>query len=197
MRVWRVFDINVLKDLPGFLVFKVEGKKSNIFKKESGTHRWQRVPPTEKRGRVHTSAVTVAVLENEQDTTIEMDMKDVDIRAYKASGKGGQHRNKTMSAIEVKHIPTGIKAQCTSERAQSDNKSKALELLRERLQELNTSSHNNQRVAERRDQVGYGLRSEKVQTVQEQNDQVVNHISGKRITCKQYFKGRIDLLHGE
>lgn len=197
MRTWSVFDLKLLKELPGFIVFKVEGKKSNIFKKESGGHRWQHVSATDKRGRVHTSSVTVAVLENEQDTTIELDMKDVEIRAYKASGKGGQHRNKTMSAIEVKHIPTGIKAQCTSERAQSDNKSKALELLRERLQEMNTSSHNNQRVTERRDQVGTGMRSDKVQTVQEQNDQVVNHISGKRITCKQYFKGRIDLLHGE
>lgn len=99
-----VFDITVLKDLPGFLTFKVTGKKANIFRKEAGGHRWQRVPPTEKRGRVHTSSVTVAVLEDERKVNHELDMKEVEIRAYKASGKGGQHRNKTESAIEAKHV---------------------------------------------------------------------------------------------
>ena len=190
-----VFDLTVIKDLPGFLTFKVEGKKAKIFKKEAGGHRWQRVPPTEKRGRVHTSSVTVAVLDDEQDTNFELNMNDVEFRMYKASGKGGQHRNKTESAVEVKHLPTGITAKSDSERSQHDNKRIAVDLLKEKLKEVFSAKYNSKRANKRREQVGTGLRGDKVQTVQEQNDRVTNHISGKKISCKKYFKGRIDLLH--
>ena len=194
---WSVFSIIVKKDLPGLLILQVKGekKKLNILRKETGNHRYQRVPPTEKRGRVHTSSVTVAVLEDERNIDFELDMNDVEFRMYKASGKGGQHRNKTESAVEVTHIPTGITAKCDSERSQTDNKRIATDLLNQKLQEMYSSQYKNKRAEKRRDQVGTGLRGDKVQTVQEQNDRVVNHVSGKKISCKLYFKGRIDLLH--
>lgn len=190
-----VFSLTLLKNLPGYLTFKVEGKKAKIFKKEAGGHRWQRVPPTEKRGRVHTSSVTVAVLDSEQDNKFELHERDVEFRYYKASGKGGQHRNKTESAVEVKHLATGVTAKSDSERSQKDNKNIAFELLEQKLQDLYSAQRKSKRADERRDQVGTGLRGDKVQTVQEQNDRVVNHISGKKISCKQYYKGKIELLH--
>lgn len=190
-----VFDLRVLKDLPGFLTFKVEGPKARIFLKEAGGHRWQRIPPTEKRGRVHTSSVTVAVLENEKEKTFEFNEDDVVYRMYKSSGKGGQHRNKTESAVEAKHIPTGITAKCDSERSQHDNKYFATELLKEKLESLESDLYASERSSKRQNQIGSGLRGDKVQTVQEQNGQVTNHLNGKRLDLKQYFKGNFDKLH--
>lgn len=195
MRTRSVFSIKVLKDLPGFLSFKISGEKAKIFKKESGGVRWQRVPPTEKKGRVHTSSVTVAVLDDNDTTSFELNENDLTYRAYKASGKGGQHRNKRDSAIEVTHVPTGITAKCDSERSQHDNKRLARELLEYKLQQIHDEKCHSDRSAKRKKQVGTGLRGDKIKTVQEQNGQVVNHQNGKKVSLKKYFKGRIDLLH--
>lgn len=181
--------------MPGFLSFSVKGKSAKIFEKEKGNHRWQRIPPSEKRGRVHTSSVTVAVLDDKQSTQVELDYSDIEFRTYKAGGKGGQHRNKTDSAVEVTHLPTGIISKCDSERSQYQNKQLALELLERKLNDQFSNAYLTQRSEERRAQVGTGLRSDKIQTVQEQNGHVVNHITGKKLSLKRYLKGDIVALH--
>lgn len=189
------FDIVLLKKLPGFIKFKVTGKNQNLFLKEAGGHRFQRVPPSEKRGRVHTSSVTVAVLDDESDVDFEIDKKEIGIRAYKASGKGGQHRNKTESAIEITHWPTMLKAKCDSERSQWDNKKIAMERLKEKIFEYKIKNNKDDRHKIRKEQVGTGLRGDKIRTVQEQNDKVVNHLNGKTMSVKMYYKGFISELY--
>lgn len=195
MQTRNVFDIKVIKDLPGFLSFEVKGKNTKIFEKECGGHRWSRIPPNEKRGRVHTSSVTVAVLDNYNNKDIEILDRDVSYRTYKASGKGGQHRNKVESAVEYKHIPTGITAHCESERSQAENKRLALDALKQKVQDHYSGQYDSNRTEKRREQIGTGLRGDKVQTVQEQNGLVTNHETGKKISFKKYLKGGIDLLH--
>lgn len=185
----------LLKELPGIVTFKVTGQNARqIFEKEAGGHRWQRVPPTEKRGRKHTSSITVAVLAEAQTVTIRLRDDDLTFRYYKAGGKGGQHRNKTDSAVEVTHIPTGIKAKCDSERSQHLNKDIALELLKQKLIEGQKTSQAHKRSVERREQVGTGLRGDKVRTIQEQNDQVIDHRTNNKISFKAYCKGEVSKL---
>jgi len=196
LHLWSLFDLKIIKNNPGFISFEIEGRKSKIFLKESGGHRWQRVPPTEKCGRVHTSSVTVAVLESKNDLDdINIDQKDLKIRSYKASGKGGQHRNKVESAIEIVHLPSGIKAKCDSERSQYRNRQIAFESLKRKLYNDKLNKENYKLSELRLSQIGSGLRGDKVQTVQEQNGKVVNHINKKQISFKKYMKGRFDLLH--
>jgi peptide chain release factor 1 len=187
-------DYCILKENPGFISFEVNGEKSKIFKKEAGGHRWQRVPPTEKRGRVHTSSVTVAVLSNEEDIVIDLDSKDIRMRTYKASGKGGQHRNKVESAVELTHVPTGITSQSEEERNQQRNRKIALDRLEEKLYNYYSSASKDKRSKIRKDQVGTGLRGDKIITIQEQNGIAVNHVNKKKINIKEYLKGDLRKL---
>lgn len=185
----------LLKQLPGLLSFKVSGKDAfKYFRKEAGGHRWQRVPPTEKRGRKHTSSITVAVLKEQEQVTTEIGDDEITVRRYKAGGKGGQHRNKTDSAIELTHIPTGIKAKCDSERCQHTNKRIALALLEQKIRDCTNCTKKSKRDSLRRDQVGTGLRGDKIRTIQEQNDQVTDHRTGKKISFKKYVRGELTLL---
>lgn len=185
----------LLKELPGFLSFEVTGKEAfKFFRKEAGGHRWQRVPPTEKRGRKHTSSITVAVLKQQEQVSVELHESEYEVRRYKAGGKGGQHRNKTDSAIEVTHLETGIKAKCDSERCQHTNLRIALDLLKQKLYFCKNFNKNQEQASLRRDQVGTGLRGDKIRTIQEQNDQVVDHRTGKKITFKKYTRGELTLL---
>jgi peptide chain release factor 1 len=116
-------------------------------------------------------------------------------RTYKSGGKGGQHRQKNDTAVEVTHIPTGLKAHSDSERSQWQNKQLAIKQLKYKVAELKQNEYSGGRAQERREQVGTGLRGDKVQTVQEQNDQVVNHVTGQSMSYKVYAKGNIDMLH--
>ena len=154
-------------DLGGFkeVTCLIDGQNAySLLKFESGVHRVQRVPETESSGRVHTSAVTVAVLPEAQDVDVDIDMKDLRIDVYRASGAGGQHINKTSSAIRITHIPTGTVVTCQNERDQRQNKEKALQILRSRLYLEALQKEVEKTAADRKGQVGSGDRSERIRT---------------------------------
>lgn len=169
------------------------GKKAaKILKKEAGGHRWQRNPPTESRGRVHTSTITVAVLEERKDVQIEIKESDLEIKTARGSGKGGQHRNKTDSAVQVKHLPTGLIVRCENERSQHQNKDQALSVLKSKLFSIGYKAVQNASNNQRKDQIGSGMRGDKIRTIRVQDNTVVNNKSNKRTTFKDYYKGRIE-----
>lgn len=152
------------------------------------------MPPNEKRGRVHTSTITVAVLEEPTEAQVRLDPRDVDIRTCRGSGAGGQHRNRTESAVQVTHTPTGIQVRCEGERSQHQNKDEALRLLRAKILERERSKASSVRAQDRRDQVGTGMRGDKVITCAVQRDSVVHHRTGKSTTYQRYRKGFVEDL---
>ena len=165
-------------DLGGFkeVTCLIDGQNAySLLKVESGVHRVQRVPETESSGRVHTSAVTVAVLPEAQDVDVDIDMKDLRIDVYRASGAGGQHINKTSSAIRITHIPTGTVVTCQNERDQRQNKEKALQILRSRLYLEALQKEVEKTAADRKGQVGSGDRSERIRTYNFPQGRVTDH----------------------
>ena len=145
---------------------------------ESGVHRVQRVPETETQGRVHTSTVTVAVMPEAEEVDFELDMNDLRIDTFRSSGAGGQHINKTSSAIRVTHLPTGMVVECQDERSQYKNKDKALKVLRSRLLQQKQQAQQNEIAAERRSLVGTGDRSERIRTYNFPQGRVTDHRIG-------------------
>jgi peptide chain release factor 1 len=155
-----------------------EAKGHNIwkfFKFEKGVHRVQRIPSTEAAGRVHTSTVTVAVLPEIKNTEIKLKTDDIRIDTYRASGAGGQHVNKTDSAIRITHIPTGLVVTCQDERSQLKNKSKALKILLAKLYAKQNFDFEQQLSYERKQQIGSGNRSEKIRTYNFAQNRVTDH----------------------
>jgi peptide chain release factor 1 len=161
------------------VIFTVNGSGAyNRLRFESGVHRVQRVPETETQGRIHTSTATVAVLPRADEVELELDMKDLRIDTFRASGAGGQHINKTSSAIRVTHLPTGTVVECQNERSQFQNKDKALEILRSRLLAQKQQQQQDAINANRQGQVGTGDRSEKIRTYNFPQDRCTDHRIG-------------------
>jgi peptide chain release factor 1 len=161
------------------VIFDVKGRGAfSRFKFESGVHRVQRVPITESSGRIHTSTATVAVLPEVDDVEIHIDPKELEIEAYGASGPGGQHMQKNATAIRITHKPTGMVATCESERSQTQNKLRAMVILRARLYERERQKQEAQVAEARRAQVGTGERSEKIRTYNFPQNRVTDHRTG-------------------
>ena len=159
--------------------FEVRGAGAfSRFKFESGTHRVQRVSETESSGRIHTSAATVAVLPEAEEVEVEIDPGDLQIDTYRSGGAGGQHVNKTESAIRITHIPTGLVVECQDERSQHKNRDRAMKILRTKLYEMQQQALDKERASERRSQVGSGDRSERVRTYNYPQGRVTDHRIG-------------------
>ena len=174
--------------------FMITGKGVySRMKFESGTHRVQRVPDTESSGRIHTSAATVAVLPVVEDVEIEINPADIKMDVYRASGAGGQHVNKTSSAVRLTHIPTGIVAECQTERSQLQNREYAMRLLRSRLYEIEKEKRDSELANARKTQVGSGDRSEKIRTYNYPQGRITDHRIGMSIyQMDDFLNGNLD-----
>lgn len=195
LRFGGLFDLEVLEARPGYLMFLATGSNAMpSFRHEAGGHRWQRVPPTEKRGRVQTSTVTVVVLRESTESQIVLEDRDLEFKTCRGSGAGGQHRNKTDTAVQLTHLPTGLQVRVEAGRSQHQNKQTAKMLLAARLQEAEDARSTDERNAKRRDQVGSGMRGDKRRTIAVQRDQVVDHVTNKSISVKAFLRGQLDGL---
>ena len=196
-RHWSIEVVNANEtELGGYkeISFMIEGEGAySRFKYESGVHRVQRVPDTETQGRIHTSTVTVAVLPEAEDVELEINPNDLKIDTFRSSGAGGQHINKTSSAIRVTHLPTGTVVECQDERSQFKNKDKALKILRSRLLDVAQREHDEAIASDRKSQVGTGDRSERIRTYNYPQGRVTDHRIGLTLyKLEQMLNGDID-----
>ena len=196
-RRWKVELLNCNEtQLGGFkeVSFMINGEGAySKLKFESGVHRVQRVPETEAQGRAHTSTVTVAVLPEAEDVEIDINPTDLQIDTYRSGGAGGQHVNKTESAIRITHIPTGVVVECQDERSQYKNKDKAMKILKSRLLEAKREEQNSAVAEERRLQVGTGDRSERIRTYNYPQSRVTDHRIGLTLyKLEDILNGNLD-----
>lgn len=194
---FRVEVINANEtELGGYkeISFMIEGDGAySRFKYESGVHRVQRVPETESQGRVHTSTTTVAVLPEAEDVEFEIDPNDLKIDTFRSSGAGGQHINKTSSAIRITHIPTGTVVECQDERSQYKNKDKALKVLKSRLLKEKQDKQASEIAADRKSQVGTGDRSERIRTYNYPQGRLTDHRIGLTLyKLEDILNGNLD-----
>ncbi len=196
-RRWKIEILNINEtELGGIkeVSFMIEGDGAySRFKYESGVHRVQRVPETETSGRIHTSTVTVAVLPEAEEVDFEINPADLQIDTYRSGGAGGQHVNKTESAIRITHLPTGVVVECQDERSQHKNKDKAMKVLRSRLLEAKMQEQTDAIAGERRAQVGTGDRSERIRTYNYPQGRVTDHRIGLTLyKIEQILNGDLD-----
>ena len=183
-------------ELGGFreITFMVEGDGAySRFKFESGVHRVQRVPETESQGRIHTSTVTVAVLPEAEDVEIEINPTDIIMESCKSSGAGGQHINKTESAVRLTHKPSGIVVECQQERSQLQNREKALQMLKAKLYDIKQTEQSDRIASERKSQIGTGDRSERIRTYNYPQGRITDHRIGLSLfNMEAFLNGDID-----
>lgn len=196
---WRIELLNSnVTGKGGFkeIIASVEGKNVySLMKYESGTHRVQRVPETEASGRIHTSAVTVAILPEAEEIDVEIDPNDIRIDIFRSSGPGGQSVNTTDSAVRITHIPSGIIVSCQDEKSQHKNKSKALKVLRARLLDAEEQRQHKERSLERKSQIGSGDRSERIRTYNFPQERITDHRVGLTIyKLSSVLDGNMDEL---
>lgn len=196
---WKVEIIGLSETGIGGLkeaIVAIEGK--NVYsrlKYESGVHRVQRVPATETSGRIHTSTATVAVLAEPDEVEVDIDEKDLKIDTYRASGPGGQHVNKTDSAIRITHLPTGIVVQCQDERSQHKNRAHAMRMLRAKLYEIEEQKRRSELASARKSLVGSGDRSEKIRTYNFRDGRITDHRIGLTLyKIEDILNGNMDEL---
>jgi peptide chain release factor 1 len=187
--------------LGGFkeIIALIEGKKVySQLKYESGVHRVQRVPETESQGRIHTSAVTVAVLPEAEEVEVDIEPTDLKIDVFRASGPGGQHVNKTDSAVRMTHIPSGLVVSCQDEKSQHKNKAKALKILRARLFDKAVREQQSEISQERRNQIGSGDRSERIRTYNFPQGRITDHRIGLTIhNLENALEGELDEIFNQ
>lgn len=198
---WKIDVANISEtELGGIkeVSFVIEGSGAySRLKFEAGGHRVQRVPATESGGRIHTSAATVAVLPEVEEIDFHLDPGDLKIDTYRSSGAGGQHVNKTESAIRITHLPTGVVVECQDERSQYKNKDRAMQILRAKLYEAEQAKQHAALASERRSQIGSGDRSERVRTYNFPQNRVTDHrLSGdqKNFNIQSIINGNLDPL---
>lgn len=184
-----VFSCDILESRPGYISLEIE-EAGSFFDNEPGGHRWQRIPPNEKRGRVHTSTVTVAVLPL-AGSPEEIDESDLTWTATRGSGKGGQARNKVSNAVTMVHVPTGTRVRVESDRSQWRNRRAAAALIRERVM---AAAGDGGRGDLRRAQVGSGERGDKRRTIRVRDDRVHDHITGAKTSLRRYEGGHLEDL---
>ena len=196
---WKV---EIISEMPtdggGYkeVIALVSGKRVySHLRYESGTHRVQRVPVTESQGRIHTSAATVAVLPEAEEVDVDIRPEDLRIDVYRASGAGGQHVNKTESAVRITHIPTGIVVTCEDERSQHKNKARAMKVLASRILQAEQEKQHSSEAAERRSQVGSGDRSERIRTYNFPQGRVTDHrINLTMYSLDRFMEGEIESM---
>jgi len=198
-RGFRIEVININEtELGGIknITFTVIGDGAySRFKFESGVHRVQRIPVTESNGKIQTSTVTVAVLPEAEEVEVDINPADIKIESCKSSGAGGQHINKTESAVRLTHLPSGIVIECDGERSQLQNKEKAMKLLYTKLYDIKEREQNDQIASTRRSQVGTGDRSEKIRTYNYPQSRVTDHRINKTIfNLDNFLNGNIDVI---
>ena len=177
---------------PGETHLEIEGSDLQGLYHEPGGHRIQRVPPTERKGRVHTSTVTVAVIDP-REVCAEIKDSDLRIEWYSGTGAGGQHRNKHQNSCRITHIPSGIvaTAQC---RSRENSLAEAMDAIKQRLDSAIKNKYNSEVASDRRQQVGSGMRGDKIRTYRFQDDVVKDHITDKTASVKKVLAGNFDLL---